>query len=357
MTDLIQTRGGDHLIVRRIGRAGRITMNNPKALNALTYDMSLGLEDAMDAFRADPAVDLIVIDAAGDRAFGAGGDVKELYMRGKAGDSAYAATFFGDEYRMNAALSTYAKPVVTMVDGIVMGGGVGVSGHGSHRVVSEKTVLAMPECAIGLVPDVGGTWLLARGPGRVGEWLGLTGARVGAADAIEAGFADSFVPSAAFPALIAALEATGDVGEIALAAATPEPGIIPGLRAGIDAAFAGTDPVAILARLDAVDADWAKSAAKAIRRGCPLSVWCTLELLDRARRAKDIKEALMHEFRFSARCTDEGEFLEGVRAQLVDKDRNPRWSPATLAEVSPELVDGAFAGLGERELGLSVSDD
>ena len=183
MTDIIQTRGGDHLIVRRVGRAGRITMNNPKALNALTYEMSLGLEDAMDAWRGDDAVDLIVIDAAGDRAFGAGGDVKELYMRGKAGDSAYAAKFFGDEYRMNAALSTYAKPVVTMVDGIVMGGGVGVSGHGSHRVVSEKTVLAMPECAIGLVPDVGGTWLLARGPGRVGEWLGLTGARVGAADA------------------------------------------------------------------------------------------------------------------------------------------------------------------------------
>lgn len=352
MTDLIQTRGGDHLIVRRIGRAGRITMNNPKALNALTYDMSLGLEDAMDAWRDDDAVDLIVIDAAGDRAFGAGGDVKELYTRGKAGDSAYAAKFFGDEYRMNAALSTYAKPVVTMVDGIVMGGGVGVSGHGSHRVVSEKTVLAMPECAIGLVPDVGGTWLLARGPGRVGEWLGLTGARVGAADAIEAGFADSFVPSDKFPALIAALESTGDVGEIAKAAATPEPGIIPGLRADIDRCFAGTDPIAILARLDAVDADWAKSAAKSIRRGCPLSVWCTLELLERARHARDIKEALMHEFRFSARCTDEGEFLEGVRAQLVDKDRNPQWAAASLSDITADKLTSMLAPLPGGDLKL-----
>jgi enoyl-CoA hydratase len=352
MTDIIPTRGGDHLIVRRIGRAGRITMNNPKALNALTYDMSLGLEDAMDAWRNDPAVDLIVIDAAGDRAFGAGGDVKELYVRGKAGDSAYAAKFFGDEYRMNAALSTYDKPVVTMVDGIVMGGGVGVSGHGSHRVVSEKTVLAMPECAIGLVPDVGGTWLLARGPGRVGEWLGLTGARVGAADAIEAGFADSFVPSAAFPALIAALETTGDVAQIAKVAATPEAGIIPGLRAEIDRCFAGTDPVAILGRCDAADADWARSAAKAIRRSCPLSVWCTLELLARGRQAKDIKEALMHEFRFSARCTDEGEFLEGVRAQLVDKDRNPQWAAAALTDITADKLASMLAPLPGGDLKL-----
>jgi enoyl-CoA hydratase len=352
MTDLIQTRGGDALIVRRIGRAGRITMNNPKALNALTYEMSLGLEDAMDAWRNDPAVDLIVIDASGDRAFGAGGDVKELYSRGKAGDSAYARTFFGDEYRMNAALSTYAKPVVTMVDGIVMGGGVGVSGHGSHRVVSEKTVLAMPECAIGLVPDVGGTWLLARGPGRVGEWLGLTGARVGAADAIAAGFADSFVPSSAFPALIAALEATGDVNEIAIASASPAPGIIPALQAAIDRCFAGLDPVAILTRLDAEGADWAASAAKAIRRSCPLSVWCTLELLDQGRAATDIRQALTNEFRFSARCTDEGEFLEGVRAQLVDKDRNPQWAAPALTDITPAKVAAMLAPLPGGDLTL-----
>jgi enoyl-CoA hydratase len=352
MTDLIQTRGGDALIVRRIGRAGRITMNNPKALNALTYEMSLGLEDAMDAWRNDPAVDLIVIDASGDRAFGAGGDVKELYVRGKAGDSAYAAKFFGDEYRMNAALSTYAKPIVTMVDGIVMGGGVGVSGHGSHRVVSEKTVLAMPECAIGLVPDVGGTWLLARGPGRVGEWLGLTGARVGAADAILSGFADSFVSSADFPALIAALEETGEVAEIAKVAGDPAPGIIPGLRAEIDRCFAGVDPILIVRRLDAVDADWAKSAAKAIRRSCPLSIWCSLELLERARHATDIREALMHEFRFSARCTDEGEFLEGVRAQLVDKDRNPQWAAAELIDITPDKVASMLAPLPGGDLKL-----
>lgn len=351
-SDIVKTRGGDHLIARRIGRAGRITMNNPKALNALTYDMSLGLEDAMDAWRHDPAVDLIVIDAAGDRAFGAGGDVKELYSRGKAGDSAYARTFFGDEYRMNAALSTYAKPVVTMVDGIVMGGGVGVSGHGSHRVVSEKTVLAMPECAIGLVPDVGGTWLLGRGPGRVGDWLGLTGARIGAADAITAGFADSFVLSADFPALIAALEETGDVAAIAAVAGTPEPGIIPGLRADIDRCFAGIDPVVIVARLEAENADWAHAAAKAIARSCPLSVWCSLELLDRARRATDIREALMHEFRFSARCTDEGEFLEGVRAQLVDKDRNPQWAAPRLTDITPDKVASMLAPLPGGDLSL-----
>ncbi|MGG7568564.1 enoyl-CoA hydratase/isomerase family protein [Rhodovulum sp. DZ06] len=338
----IQTRGGDQLIVRKSGRAGRITMNNPKALNALTMEMSYGIEDALDAFRDDDGVDLVIIDAAGDRAFGAGGDVKELAIRGREGDVDFSRRFFGDEYLMNAALSGFAKPVVTMVDGIVMGGGVGVSGHGSHRIVSEKTVLAMPECGIGLIPDVGGTWLLSRGPGRVGEWLGLTGARIGAADAITAGFADVFVPSSEFPHLIEGLEATGDVSILEDAAQEPEPGEIPGLQAQIDRCFEGTDPEAIVARLQA-EGEWGAKQAKAILRGCPLSVHCTLELLDRARKAGKIEDCLVQEYRFAARCIDEGEFLEGIRAQLIDKDRNPQWAAPNLGDVTSEKVASMLA--------------
>ena len=341
----IDTRGGELLIVRKAGRAGRITMNNPKALNALTMEMSYGLEDALDAFRDDEDVDLVVIDAEGDRAFGAGGDVKELAVRGRAGDADFSRTFFGDEYRMNAALANFEKPIVSMVDGIVMGGGVGVAGHCSHRIVSEKTMLAMPECGIGLIPDVGGTWLLARGPGRVGEWLGLTGARVGAADAIAAGFADTYVPSSEFPHLIEGLEATGDVTILGDAAREPEPGEIPALKGAIDRCFAGTDPEAILAALDAEGTEWAAKQAKAIRRGCPLSVHCTLELLDRARRASKIEDCLVEEFRFAARCIEEGEFLEGIRAQLIDKDRNPQWRWPNLSDIGPEKVASMLAPL------------
>ena len=206
-------------------------------------------------------------------------------------------------------------------------------------------MLAMPECGIGLIPDVGGTWLLSRGPGRVGEWLGLTGARIGAADAIAAGFADIFVPSAEFPALIEGLEATGDVSILKDAARDPEPGEIPALQAAIDRCFAGTDPEAIVARLQDEGGDWAAKQAKAILRGCPLSVHCTLELLDRARKASKIEDCLVQEFRFAARCIEEGEFLEGIRAQLIDKDRNPQWAAPNLSDVSAEKVEAMLAPL------------
>ena len=187
------------ILIRKIGRAGRITLNRPDALNALTYAMIHDIEAALDAWRDDDEVALVVIDAAGEKAFSAGGDIAEMYRTGTAGDFAYGRTFWADEYRVNAKIAEYPKPYVAFMQGFTMGGGVGVSCHGSHRVVGESSRIAMPECGIGLIPDVGGSFLLARAPGRLGEYLGTTGTRMGPGDAIFAGFADLFIPEAAGP--------------------------------------------------------------------------------------------------------------------------------------------------------------
>ncbi len=207
--------------IRITGRAGRITLNRPKALNAMTYEMCLAIEDAFDRWRDDPAVDLIILDAAGDRAFCSGGDIAELYATGTKGDFAYGRTFWADEYRLNAKIHRYAKPVVSFLQGFTMGGGVGIGCHGSHRVVGESSQIAMPECGIGLIPDVGGTLILARAPGRVGVYLGTTATRMTGEDAIYAGFADKYLPEAAWPDTIAALESSGEVGALDRTKITP----------------------------------------------------------------------------------------------------------------------------------------
>jgi enoyl-CoA hydratase len=345
--------------IRREGRAGRITLNRPKALNALTYGMVLEIEKALLAWADDPAAALVVIDAAGERAFAAGGDIRDLYERGRAGDFSFGQRFWADEYRMNALIARFGKPVVTLVNGIVMGGGVGVASHASHRVVSERTVLAMPECGIGLIPDVGGSWLLGHAPGFSGEYLGLTGTRIGAADAILTGFADFAVPSARLEELTARLVETGDAGEVArfsVAAAEMEGAAVAPfleeIRAGVDAAFSGETALDILAALERRTGKWAADAARALRRGCPLSVACALEVIRRAREMDRIEDALALEYRFSARCTEHGEFLEGIRAAVIDKDRAPRWALARLEDAGPERVAAMLAPLGERELKL-----
>ena len=197
------------IMIRKDGRAGRITLNRPAALNALTHEMCLALDAALITWATDASVAVVVIDAAGDRAFCAGGDVAELYARGSRGDHGFGRTFWRDEYRLNARIGAYPKPVVSLIHGFCMGGGVGVAGHASHRVAAENAQIAMPECALGLVTDVGGTALLSRAPGRLGAWLGLTGTRMGPADAIFAGFADVHIPQAAWPDLVAALCAGG----------------------------------------------------------------------------------------------------------------------------------------------------
>lgn len=333
------------IFARIDGRAGRITLTRPQALNALTHDMVQQIAAALARWRDDPQVALVILDAAGDKAFCAGGDVAAVRRASLAGDPGAGRAFWRDEYRLNAALAAYPKPVVALMQGFVMGGGVGLGCHLAQRIVGETTQMAMPEAAIGLIPDVGGTLLLARAPGALGRYLGLVAARMGPGDAIHAGFADHFVPQAAWPALVARLCAEGCVTAIAAAARPAPAGPLAALRRDIDAAFAGPDVATILGALHGTAAPWAQAAAEAMARHSPLSMAATLALLRDLPPDADLPEALRREYRFTWRAADPGltDFMEGVRARLVDKDQRPVWQAAA----DPAAL---LAPLGAEEL-------
>lgn len=322
------------ILIRTEGRAGRITLNRPDALNALTWDMCLEIERALDAWAADDAVSLLLIDGAGERAFCAGGDIAEMYATGKAGNFDYGRRFWADEYRMNAKLFHFPKPVVTFLQGFTMGGGVGVGCHGSHRIVGESSRIAMPECGIGLVPDVGGSLLLAQAPGRIGEFLGLTGDRMDAGDAIFAGFADYFLPESGWEDLKTTLCESGD-WEAVDRAATPAPAArLAGWQAEIDAVFGGERLADIYRAMPADEIpEPIAHAAKLMARNAPLSMACAVEIIHRVRARPRIEFALEQEYRFTARSMEHGDFIEGIRAAIVDKDRKPRWQHASWEDV------------------------
>ncbi|WP_372838990.1 enoyl-CoA hydratase/isomerase family protein [Phaeovulum sp.] len=324
------------ILTRIEGRAGRITFSRPAALNALSHPMALAIEAALDAWRHDPAVALVLIDAEGERAFCAGGDIAAMYHACKAGAFGAARDFWRDEYRMNAKIAEYPKPVVAFMQGFVMGGGVGVGGHARHRIVGESTQVAMPESGIGLIPDVGGTHLLARAPGHLGEYLGLTGARMGPGDAILSGFADHFLPEAEWGALKSQLVTTGDIGTLRGKAA-PAARLALVLKE-IDAHFSAPDLADIVARLTAAKTEFARETLKTITRNSPLSMAATLELVRRARTSGQLRAALAQEYRFTWRAPEDGEFLEGVRAQLIDKDRCPRWRHTVASQPDGEVT-------------------
>ncbi|WP_199260236.1 enoyl-CoA hydratase/isomerase family protein [Paracoccus binzhouensis] len=326
------------MIIRKDRRAGRLTFNRPQALNALSHDMALAIDAALREWQDDPEVALVVIDAEGERAFCSGGDIAAVYRAGLAGDHRVGREFFRDEYRMNARIKDYPKPIVAFMQGFVMGGGVGVGGHASHRIVGDTTQIAMPETGIGLIPDVGGSWLLGHAPGRCGEYLGLTGARIGAGDAIFTGFADSYIPEAEWPALIERLAETGDVAAIA-----PRPRPEAPLEGRDLSAFGGQTVAEIMAALEAAGDE---AALKPLRRNSPLSMAATLALVRAARSDATLRDSLARELRFTARAAAESDFLEGVRAQIIDKDRNPQWS----ADASPAHVAAMLAPLGEDEI-------
>lgn len=325
------------ITIRKTGRAGRITLTRPKALNAMTYEMCLAIEDALDAWRDDGAVALVIIDAEGDKAFCAGGDIQKLYDTGCAGNYDYGRQFWRDEYRLNAKIAEYPKPYVAFMQGFTMGGGVGISCHGSHRIVCESSQIAMPEVGIGLVPDVGGGLLLARAPGRLGEYLGTTAARMGPEDAIYCGFADSYVTSENWGDLIRLLEETGDAGAVDTAREAPPQGQMTALTPQVNAHFGGETLTDILNSLRTEDSDFAEETLRKLSRNSPLSMACAIEMIHRLRGpSSDIRKALELEYRYTHRAMEKGDFLEGIRAVVIDKDRAPKWqhsleNPPSLA--------------------------
>ncbi len=347
----------DDIHIRKVGHVGRITLTRPKALNALTYEMCLAIEETLDEWAEDD-LSLVLIDAEGERAFCAGGDIAELYQTGKAGDYEYGRTFWADEYRLNAKIKQYSIPYIAIMDGITMGGGVGISAHGSDRVVTEGSMVAMPECGIGLVPDVGGSFILSRSPGHLGEYLAATGYRMGPGDAVLAGFADLQVQRDRLGELKQALEETGDLavlGEFAGPADPPQTG--PYLKA-IDQHFSKPTAVECVLSLESEDSDWARETAKLMRRGCPLSVACAYEMIRRARSLDELEQALEAEYRFTFRSMSDGELIEGIRAQIIDKDRDPKWRLQRLEDLGETDIERMLAPLdnidGEnRELTLS----
>jgi len=337
--------------IYRDGPAGRITLTRPQALNALSYQMCLDVSAALDRWRDDPEVRLVVIDAEGGKAFCAGGDIQEMYDTGMKGDYDYGRKFWADEYRMNDAIAEYPKPVVALLEGYTMGGGVGLGCHASHRVVCETSQIAMPEVAIGLVPDVGGTHLLARAPGFTGEYLAATATRMGPGDAIHAGFADSYIPREYWLDVLTRLESTGDLS-ILEAMSEPVPDSpLAARQAEIDRLFAGT-PAGIVAALEAEGSDFAAATLKALRRGSPLAVACGIANIRAVRDHGTIRAALQREFRFTWRAAEMGDFLEGIRAMIIDKDKSPRWQHARLEDVTDEDVATMLADLGDNELKL-----
>ncbi len=342
------------ILFERRGAAGIVTLNRPPALNALSFAMVLALRDRLAQWAADTNVSRVVIQAAGGRAFCAGGDIRAIFDLHKAGRTEEVIDFWRKEYPLNAAIKHYPKPYVALVDGLVMGGGVGISMHGSHRVAGDRFSFAMPEVGIGFFPDVGATYLLPRLPGKTGTYLALTGNRIGAADAVALGVATHRVASARFPELLEALCQSGDIGTT-LDAFVGEPDPVPLAlrRALIDRAFAGATVEAILAVLDkegagsGEDAAFARDQAAVIRTKCPLSLKLALEQMKRGP-GLDFNEAMRTEFRIVSRVAHGTNFYEGIRAAVLDKDNAPRWNPPSLAEVSEAMVAAHFAPLAEE---------
>ncbi|MFD9738355.1 enoyl-CoA hydratase/isomerase family protein [Umezawaea sp. NPDC059074] len=338
----------DDVLLRREGGLGRIVLNRPRAINALTHGMVTAIDAALTAWAVDDSVHAVVLTGAGERGLCAGGDIRGIHADIRAGGTA-SADFWRAEYLLNAFIARYPKPYVAIMDGIVMGGGVGVSAHGDVRVVTERTALAMPEVGIGLVPDVGGTYLLSRAPGELGTHLALTAAVVGAGDAVACGLADHFVPTEHLAAFVDAL-AEGVDGAVRAFAGPVPAAEIAGEREWIDECYAADTVEEILDRLRDHGSPEAKDAAERILGKSPTAVKVTLRALRRARDLPSLEDVLVQEYRVSTACLRSPDLVEGIRAQVVDKDRNPRWNPSALEEVADETVEAFFAPLGGRDL-------
>ncbi|MFE7721748.1 enoyl-CoA hydratase/isomerase family protein [Nocardia rhizosphaerihabitans] len=338
---------------------GRITLNRPKAINALNHPMALAITDALRAWADDAAVRAVVVTGAGERGLCAGGDIVAIHADAKggtAGADSPTGVFWRDEYILNALIGRYPKPYVVLMDGIVMGGGVGLSGHGSHRIVTERSRIGMPEVGIGFVPDVGGTYLLSRAPGELGTHVALTTARMSAGDAIAAGFADHYVPSDALPALLDGLRTTDVDAAIAAVAEQAPASDLLAQQSWIDACYSADTVEEIAARLQTADSPEATKALDDLLAKSPVALKVTLRSLRAARELPSLEAVLDQEYRVSIAALGSHDLVEGIRAQVIDKDRNPRWEPATLAEVTDAQVAAYFAELGDKELAATTQE-
>lgn len=342
------------VLVERVGALGRITLNRPRAINALNHAMVQAMASALLEWADDESVGAVLLTGAGERGLCAGGDIVSIYHDAREGGSG-SKDFWRDEYVLNAAIARYGKPYVAIMDGIVMGGGVGVSAHGNVRVVTERSTVGMPEVGIGFVPDVGGTYLLSRAPGELGTHIALTTARLSAGDAIACGFADHFVPSDRLAEFEQAL-AEGSVEDALARFAQPAPASdLAAQRAWIDAAYAADTVEEIVANLQGSGVAEAAAAAEQILAKSPTAAKVTLRALRQARELDTLEAVLDQEYRVSLACLGSHDLVEGIRAQVVEKDRNPAWSPSTLEAVTDEHVDRFFESLGDAELGLAAA--
>ena len=356
--------GSEEIRFSQRGPLGVITLTRPKALNALTLAMIRLIHPALQAWAGDTSVRAVVIEGEGERAFCAGGDVRAVWEAGKAGHrpgepGQMTADFFREEYRLNHLIHHYSKPYIALIDGITMGGGVGLSIHGRVRIATERTLFAMPETAIGLFPDVGGSWFLPRLPGGIGLYLALTGERLKAPDCLYAGIATHWTPSGRLPEIVDALErADWDKGLAGLRRVLSpltghpdEAGALPALRPAIDRCFAGKASVeGVIAALEHEASDWAKATLATLAKRSPTSMKVAFEELKRGA-AQSFDQSMQMEYRMAQAAMRPGsDFYEGIRAVLIDKDHAPKWSPASLAEVGDALVESYFAPLGGNEL-------
>jgi enoyl-CoA hydratase len=346
---------------RRQGRIGRITLNRPAAINALDLRMIRTVAAALRDWEDDPRIAGVVLDGAGDRGFCAGGDIR-VVRESALGDPRIAAVLWREEYELDALIAHYPRPVVVVMDGITMGGGVGLGAHAGVRIVTERTVMAMPEVAIGLAPDVGSALLLARAPGELGTHLALTAARIGPYDAVDCGLADHVLTASSLPSVVAALADHGQPADVVArhALTAREAGGSPGPsaelardRPWIDACYHADTVEEILDALRRRPESGAARAVAAIESASPLALKVTLRALRAARSMTTIDECLVQDYRVSRRFLDQHDLAEGIRAAVVDKDRSPRWRPLTLGEVTPQMVMGHFAPLGPEDLTFS----
>lgn len=357
MADLPSAQAAEpaaEVLFERRGRLGVVTLNRPKAVNALTAGMAAAMLEQLTAWAEADDVAAVLVRGAGERGLCAGGDIVAIYRDMQGGGDA-TADFWAVEYRLNLLISEYPKPYVAFMDGLVLGGGVGISAHGSVRIVTERTRTGMPETTIGFVPDVGGTLLLSRSPGETGMHAALTGAHLSGADALFLGLADHFVPSGQLGDLAAALETEPVDAAVARFAGEAPPSVLAAQQEWIDACYSSDDAEEILRRLRLAGGE-AAEAADTIAAKSPTAVKVALASLRRVR-GLGMAEALEQEYRVGLRFLAGPDFREGIRAQVVDKDRTPHWQPASLAEVGRGDVESYFAPLGERELKLSKERD